>query len=150
VAIESRFSPRDKGELKCRTSPSAAQFIWQSPDERERVLKSISKMYDRRSAQVHGSYDVNEYDACGFATATEADECQPISRLIRAVEALRSQEKHPVQRVPLHGPEARRRGCAAQLFFGRAVGYARGRGRRFLPMSGANSVAAEVLADPAL
>ena len=74
VAIESLFSPSDKGELKFRISQSAAQFIGQEPDERERVFKSIAKMYDRRSALVHGSYDVDDYDAGRFVTATEVDE----------------------------------------------------------------------------
>jgi hypothetical protein len=74
VAVESLFSPSDKGELKFRISQSAAQFIGQQPDEREQVFKSISRMYDRRSALVHGSYDVEDYDAGRFVSAAEIDE----------------------------------------------------------------------------
>jgi Apea-like HEPN len=74
VAVESLFSPTDKGELKFRISQSAAQFIGQTPDERERVFKSISKMYDLRSMLVHGSYNVDDYDAGRFVSAGEIDE----------------------------------------------------------------------------
>ena len=74
IAVESLFSPSDKGELKFRISQSAAQFIGQDPDERERVFRSISKMYDRRSALVHGSYNVDDYDAGRFVSAGEVDE----------------------------------------------------------------------------
>jgi hypothetical protein len=56
------------------TGQSAAQFIGQDPDERERVFRSISKMYDRRSALVHGSYNVDDYDAGRFVSAEEVDE----------------------------------------------------------------------------
>jgi Apea-like HEPN len=74
VAIESLFSPSDKGELKFRISQSAAQLVGREPDEREQVFKSIAKMYDRRSALVHGSYDVDDYDAGRFVTTTEIDD----------------------------------------------------------------------------
>jgi hypothetical protein len=74
VAIESLFSPSDKGELKFRISQSAAQLIGREPNEREQVFKSIARMYDRRSELVHGSYDVDDYDAGQFVTATEIDE----------------------------------------------------------------------------
>ncbi len=74
IAVESLFSPGDKGELKFRISQSAAQLIGENPDEREQVFKSISKMYDRRSALVHGSYDVNDYDAGRFVSSEEIDE----------------------------------------------------------------------------
>ena len=74
IAVESLFSPSDKGELKFRISQSAAQFVGDTPGERARVYKSISKMYDRRSELVHGSYDVNDYDDGKFVTATEIDE----------------------------------------------------------------------------
>jgi hypothetical protein len=74
IAIESLFSPSDKGELRFRIAQSMAQFIGQEPNERERVFKSVSTMYDRRSALVHGAYDVNAYDAGKFVTADEVDE----------------------------------------------------------------------------
>jgi hypothetical protein len=74
IAVESLFSPSDKGELKFRISQSAAQFIGREPNEREQVFKSISRMYDRRSALVHGSYDVDDYDAGRFVLAAEIDE----------------------------------------------------------------------------
>ncbi|HEU5403706.1 MAG TPA: hypothetical protein VFU86_20290 [Terriglobales bacterium] len=74
IAVESLFSPSDKGELRFRIAQSAAQLIGNTPEERERIFKSISRMYDRRSALVHGSYDVNDYDSGKFVTATEIDE----------------------------------------------------------------------------
>jgi len=74
VAVESLFSPSDKGELKFRISQSTAQLIGKDPEEREEIFKSISKMYDRRSALVHGAYDVDAYDAGEFVTATEIDQ----------------------------------------------------------------------------
>jgi hypothetical protein len=74
VAIESLFSPSDKGELRFRIAQSAAQFIGNNPEERGQVFKSVSKMYDRRSALVHGSYDVDDYDAGIFVSNEEIDE----------------------------------------------------------------------------
>ena len=74
VAIESLFCPSDKGELKFRISQSAAQLIGQDPTEREQVFNKISKMYDLRSQLVHGSYDVDAYDAGQFVTTAEVDE----------------------------------------------------------------------------
>jgi hypothetical protein len=74
VAIESLFSPSDKGELRFRIAQSAAQFIGSKPQERGKIFKSVSKMYDRRSALVHGSYDVDEYDAGKFVSTDEIDE----------------------------------------------------------------------------
>jgi len=74
IAIESLFSPSDKGELRFRISQSAAQFIGRNPEERQQVFKSMAKMYDRRSALVHGSYDVDDYDAGKFVSADEIDE----------------------------------------------------------------------------
>lgn len=74
IAVESLFSPSDKGELKFRICQAAAQLIGREPKEREQVFKSISRMYDRRSALVHGSYDVDDYDAGKFVSATEIDE----------------------------------------------------------------------------
>jgi hypothetical protein len=74
IAVESLFSPNDKGELRFRIAQSIAQFIGGDPEERERVFKSIGKMYDRRSALVHGSYDVDQYDEGKFVSALEIEE----------------------------------------------------------------------------
>ncbi len=74
IAVESLFSPSDKGELRFRIAQSAAQLTGSTPHERGRVFKSISRMYDRRSALVHGSYNVSDYDSGKFVTATEIDE----------------------------------------------------------------------------
>jgi hypothetical protein len=74
IAVESLFSPTDQGELKFRICQSAAQFIGQNPDERKEIFKGLSKMYDRRSSLVHGSYNVETYDEGRFVTSEEIDE----------------------------------------------------------------------------
>jgi Apea-like HEPN len=81
IAVESLFSPSDKGELKFRIAQSVAQLIGRNPEERAQVFKSISKMYDRRSVLVHGSYDVDDYEAGRFVSASEVDEWTAYLRL---------------------------------------------------------------------
>jgi hypothetical protein len=80
IAVESLFSPSDKGELQFRISQSAAQFVGRTPEERASVFKSISKMYARRSQLVHGSYNVEDYDNGRFVTSVEIDEWASIIR----------------------------------------------------------------------
>jgi hypothetical protein len=80
IALESLFSPTDKGELKFRISQSAAQFIGSTPAEREHLFKAVSTLYDRRSKLVHGSYDVHDYDSGRFVLAAEVDEWAAIVR----------------------------------------------------------------------
>jgi len=74
IAVESLFSPSDKGELKFRIAQSAAQIIGQTPAERLQVFRSIARLYDRRSTLVHGSYDVDEYDEGRFVSSADIDE----------------------------------------------------------------------------
>jgi hypothetical protein len=80
IAVESLFSPSDKGELRFRISQSAAQFIGKTAVERGEIFKSITKMYDRRSSLVHGSYDVEKYDQGKFVSSDEIDQWATIVR----------------------------------------------------------------------
>ena len=74
IALESLFSPGDKGELRFRISQSAAQLIGQDPAERKKIFHSLRDMYDKRSKLFHGSYDLKEYEAGTFVTAQQIDE----------------------------------------------------------------------------
>jgi len=74
IATESLFSPSDKGELKFRICQSAAQFIGASAEERTKIFESLRKMYDKRSALFHGSYDLKKYEEGEFVTHAQIDE----------------------------------------------------------------------------
>jgi hypothetical protein len=80
IALESLFSPSDRGELKFRICQSAAQFVGTTPSERDQTFASISKLYDRRSALVHGTYNVDDYDAGTFVTAGEIENWASVVR----------------------------------------------------------------------
>jgi hypothetical protein len=72
ISLESLFCPKD-GELSFRISQSAAQFIGETPQEREEIFKHLKKMYGKRSALVHGSYDLKEYEEGTFVTTEEIE-----------------------------------------------------------------------------
>jgi len=73
IALESLFSPPDKGEFTFRIALSAAQFIGETPDERHQIFKGIKEMYGLRSALFHGSYDLDKYNNGRFVTTAEVE-----------------------------------------------------------------------------
>jgi len=73
IGFESLFSPSDQGELNFRICQTAAQFLGQSPAERQQIFSDLKKMYRRRSEIVHGTYDLDKYDSGQFVTPAELD-----------------------------------------------------------------------------
>lgn len=73
IAVESLFSPSDKGELRFRIAQSTAQLVGTDPEKRKAIFDSVVDLYDRRSTLVHGSYAVEDYDAGTFVKAEEID-----------------------------------------------------------------------------
>jgi hypothetical protein len=73
IALESLFSPSDKGELRFRIAQAAAQFVGKDPAERIEIFESLKEMYDKRSSLFHGSYDLKKYEEGTFVTANEID-----------------------------------------------------------------------------
>ena len=80
IALEALFSPSDQGELRFRISQCISQMVGMNPDERKEIYKAIREMYDRRSALVHGSYNVAEYAQGRFVSHTECDVWSSIIR----------------------------------------------------------------------
>jgi hypothetical protein len=74
IAMESLFSPSDKGELRFRIAQSAAQFVGRDVEERKKIFASLKQMYDKRSALFHGSYDLAKYEQGAFVSAEQIDE----------------------------------------------------------------------------
>jgi hypothetical protein len=54
IALEALFSPSHEGELRFRISQGAAVLLGKGPGERGEIFQFIKKMYDERSAFVHG------------------------------------------------------------------------------------------------
>jgi hypothetical protein len=73
IALESLFSPPDKGEFTFRIALSAAQFIGDTPDERHEIFKGVKDMYRRRSDLFHGNYDLEKYNNGTFVSSAEVD-----------------------------------------------------------------------------
>jgi len=73
IALESLFSPADKGEFTFRISLSAAQFVGRTPEERHQIFKGVKDLYGRRSALFHGSYDLEKYNNGTFVTNAEIE-----------------------------------------------------------------------------
>jgi hypothetical protein len=73
IALESLFSPPDKGEFTFRIAMSAAQFIGQTPAERQEIFKGVKDMYGRRSELFHGTYDLEKYNHGTFVTTGEVE-----------------------------------------------------------------------------
>jgi hypothetical protein len=73
IALESLFSPPDKGEFTFRIALSAAQFIGRTPDERHEIFKGVKDMYGRRSELFHGTYDLEKYNSGTFVTTAEVE-----------------------------------------------------------------------------
>ena len=81
IALEAMFSPTDKQELSYRIALYAAQLVGETPQERVDLFKELKgKLYDRRSALMHGSYDVEKYLAGRFVTHDECDNWASIIR----------------------------------------------------------------------
>lgn len=80
IALESLFSPSDRGELKFRICQSAAHLVGDSPENRDQVFASLSKLYDKRSSLVHGTYNVEDYYAGKFVTSAELDSWASVVR----------------------------------------------------------------------
>jgi hypothetical protein len=60
IGMESLFSPGDQGELSFRISQSAAQFIGNDANERQKIFADLRDMYGRRSKLLHGTYDIDK------------------------------------------------------------------------------------------
>lgn len=54
IALESLFSPSDKGELRFRISLNAALLLGNDAEDRTGIMDFVKNMYDHRSALVHG------------------------------------------------------------------------------------------------
>jgi hypothetical protein len=80
IALEAMFSPTDHQELSYRMSQYASQLIGETPDERAGLFKELKAMYNRRSALMHGTYDVEKYFAETFVTHEECDKWASIIR----------------------------------------------------------------------
>jgi hypothetical protein len=86
IALESLFSPNDKGEFTFRISQSVSQLIGSTTEERTAIFKDTKNFYARRSALVHGQYDVNAYLQNNFVTHADCDRwASLIRRAIMAV-----------------------------------------------------------------
>ena len=80
VALESLFSPSDRGEFTFRISQSVAHFIGETADERRRIFSDIKEMYRKRSDLFHGSYDVEKYNRVEFVDTTEVERWSSLIR----------------------------------------------------------------------
>lgn len=86
VALESLFSPDDKGEFTFRIPQSLSQLIGSTPGERAQLFAQMKKFYSRRSELVHGQYNVKKYLEGTFVTHEDCDAwASPIRRAILAV-----------------------------------------------------------------
>jgi hypothetical protein len=61
VALEALFSPTDKSELRFRIAQMTAQLLGTTVSERQQLFREVKEFYDRRSALIHGGYDVEKY-----------------------------------------------------------------------------------------
>lgn len=66
IALESLFSPSDKGELRFRISLNAALLLGKDPEDRSAIMDFVMDMYDHRSALVHGGR--SPFEAGGLTT----------------------------------------------------------------------------------
>jgi len=73
IALESLFSPSDRGELTFRISQSVAQFIGEDAEERRRIFSDVREMYKKRSGLFHGTYDVEKYNKGEFVSTSEVE-----------------------------------------------------------------------------
>jgi len=80
ISFEALFSPADHGELSFRMSQCISQLVGTSPDERKNIFNAMREMYSRRSALLHGSYDVAKYDQGRFVSHAECDSWSAIIR----------------------------------------------------------------------
>ena len=80
IALESLFSPSDKGELNFRMAQSLSQLIGTTEASRLKIFKSIKEFYSKRSDLVHGQYDVKAFLENRWITH---DECDGWASLIR-------------------------------------------------------------------
>src|ERR1700746_922676 len=86
VALESLFSPDDKGEFTFRIAQSLSQLVGSTSLERTQLFNRMKKFYSRRSELVHGQYDVKKYLGGQFVTHEDCDNwASPIRRAILAV-----------------------------------------------------------------
>ena len=80
IALEALFSPTDQRELSYRICQYASQIVGNASPEREACFRDLKELYNRRSALMHGSYNVSQYIAGKFVTHDECDKWASIIR----------------------------------------------------------------------
>jgi hypothetical protein len=80
IALEALFSPENQEGLKFRIALGAAQFLGESPEEKQSIFEDVQDFYGRRNKLVHGGYPVEEYYNGTFVKPAEI---QRWSSLIR-------------------------------------------------------------------
>lgn len=78
IALEAAFAPQDsKTEISFQLAQLAAEFIGDSPAEKQSIFETVKKMYSKRSDLVHGN---RKAFADGFVAMTELDKFSSIVR----------------------------------------------------------------------
>lgn len=74
IALESMFTPSSAHtELTFRISQNVSQLIGEDAATRVEISKQVKKLYDRRSALMHGQYDYAKFARGEFVSDEEVD-----------------------------------------------------------------------------
>jgi hypothetical protein len=74
IALESMFTPSSAHtELTFRISQNVSQLIGEDAPSRIEVSKLVKKLYERRSALLHGQYDYGKFARGEFVSDEELD-----------------------------------------------------------------------------
>jgi hypothetical protein len=78
IALEGAFSPGNTGEVTFQLSQLAAEFVGESPQERQEIFDHVKKIYGKRSELLHG--DVKKASRENFVTIDELEQFSSIMR----------------------------------------------------------------------